>query len=484
MRNLFLLLLLCGQVLWCASAPLGARIRAVIEKSPLARSAFWGIEVADLQTGVSLFRWNADHLFVPASNTKLFTTALALQKLGADYKIKTVVTAPLAPDATGHITGNLVLIGAGDANLSGRVIPYAADAEKGDPLTAMQDLALQLFQHGVREIDGDVIGDDTAFEWEPYAPGWGLDDPFGADGAPASALSVNDNVVVLSVNPGALLGGPVQITFDPPIPVFQVENRATTAMDREHGIHVERQPGSGTVVVWGTIAPGDPEQRFSLAVDDPARYAALSLVNAMNRQGIVVNGRAAAKHWQWGLPKPTAEPGVVLAERTSPPLLEDLRVTDKVSQNLHAEMLLRIVGQGSRKEGLNQLKQFLSEAEIEDQDYSFRDGSGLSRHNLVTPHAVVALLSYMAKSPFAEQWKTLLPIAGVDGSLRARFTQSRAKGRLTGKTGTLTHASALSGYVTERNGRQLVYTVLVNNYNGTSYDIREVIDKIGSLLVN
>lgn len=479
MMKITALLLLVFVPVGAAPPPLAARIRTLIQRSPAARTAFWGIEVRDLSTGAPIFRMNDDHFFVPASNTKLFTSALALTRLGADYRVHTTVMSASAPDSAGRIAGDLTLVGAGDANLSGRVIPYDVNAEKGDPLTALSDLAQQLWDHGVRRVDGDIVGDDTAFLWEPYGSGWGLEDPIGADGAPISALCVNDNTVAMNV-----VGN--QISFDPPLPVFTIENRLQVFEGAMEKVHVDRLPGSTLLRLWGAVPPsyvGDP---IHLAVDDPARYAALALMEALTRKGITVSGKAVAHHALPGTKPPEipASAPIVLAERQSPPLIDDLRVTDKVSQNLHAEMLLRLVGHGDRHEGLDALQQFLDEAGIEREQYFFQDGSGLSRRNVVTPHAIVALLTYMAKSPVAAEWTSLLPIAGVDGSLRMRFIKTRAQGRVTAKTGTLSHTSALSGYATRRSGRRFVFTIIVNNYNGAPSEIRDTMDKICSLLVD
>lgn len=456
-----------------ARAPLGVRISALIQKSPEARAAFWGIEVLDLDSHRDLFQLNERRYFVPASNTKLFTTALALTKLGPAYTVQTTVTAVAPPDAEGKITGNLTLVGAGDANLSGRTIPYAVDAEKRDPLLAMRDLASQLYAKGLRSVAGDVVGDDTRFIYEPYGPGWSVDDPVSDDGTPVSALAINDNSISLLIEPARL-------TFTPPLAPFTVENHLVPGEKRE--IHLDRDPGSATLRIWGTMPVNDAGKTSSLGVDDPARYAALALISAMRDAGIAVSGSAMVQHRY-----PGAEiiplTGTILAQHDSPPLVEDLRVTDKVSQNLHAEMLLRQVGQGSRRDGLKALAEFTAEVGIDPAEYSLHDGSGMSRLNLVTPHAVVQLLSYMASTPNAALFASLLPIAGVDGSLRLRFDHNPAKGKVFAKTGSLSHVSALSGYTTRRNGHRIAFSVLVNNYNAPAAEIRAVIDRICALLV-
>ncbi len=471
-------ILLIAVASQAARGPVSARVAAAIRASPVARGAFWGIEVYDLNSGRQVFHLNERQFFVPASNTKLFTTALALSRLGPAFQVETVVSAAAVPDAEGRIAGSLTLVGAGDANLSGRPIPYDVEAPKLDPLTAMRDLARQLFARGVRSIAGDVIGDDTAFPYEPYGPGWGIDDPATGDGAPVSALSVNDNSISLLVEPAKL-------TFTPALPVFTVENRIVPATaGTERDLHVTREAGSSTLRLWGTIPENDMGETFSLGVDDPARFAALALMAALQEQGITVTGNAVALHRYPGAPIGfVSRNPVTLATHRSPPLIEDLRVTDKVSQNLHAEMLLRLVGRGSRRDGLKDLDEFVSQAGIDKTDYSFQDGSGMSRLNVVTPHTVVQLLTFMAKSPLAADFASLLPVAGVDGSLRLRFAASRAKGKVFAKTGSLSHTSALSGYAVRANGHRLAFSILVNNYNGPTAAIRETIDRICALLV-
>jgi D-alanyl-D-alanine carboxypeptidase/D-alanyl-D-alanine-endopeptidase (penicillin-binding protein 4) len=457
-----------------ATAPLAKRINALIEASPATRTAFWGIEAHDLNSKKPLVLRNQGHFFVPASNTKLFTTALALSRLGAGFRVETVVTAAALPDAQGQITGPLTLVGAGDPNLSGRPIPYDVAAEKLDPLTAIRDLAQQLFAKGVRSVAGDVVGDDSRFVHEPYGPGWGVDDPATSDGTPVSALAVNDNTISLLIEP-------TRLTFTPELAPFTIENRIVPGLSKE--IHVSRDAGSTTLRLWGTMPATDKGQTESLGVDDPARYAALALIAALQNQGITVTGTAVAKHRYPGEPFVSQQPSVTLASRQSHILLDNLRVTDKVSQNLHAEMLLRLVGQGSRSDGLKALTEFVSQAGIDPEEYAFYDGSGMSRLNVVTPHAIVQLLTYMAQSPQAAEFASLLPIAGVDGSLRFRFANSVAKGKVFAKTGSLSHTAALSGYAVRKNGHRVVFSIMVNNYKGPAAPIRETVDRICALLV-
>jgi D-alanyl-D-alanine carboxypeptidase/D-alanyl-D-alanine-endopeptidase (penicillin-binding protein 4) len=184
---------------------------------------------------------------------------------------------------------------------------------------------------------------------------------------------------------------------------------------------------------------------------------------------------------------PASADGVELARRTSPPLVEALRVTDKVSQNLHAEMMLREVarvckGKGSRETGLEVMRAFLSEAGIEDSEYNFADGSGLSQLGLVTPGALVKLLRYMYASPHREAWVSLLPVGGEDGTLSTRFKGNREGRRIHAKTGSLTHVAALAGYAESKTRGVVAFSILANNFNAPSSEIRAVIDKIALML--
>jgi serine-type D-Ala-D-Ala carboxypeptidase/endopeptidase (penicillin-binding protein 4) len=443
--------------------------------SPVAATSFWGIEIVDASSGSPVFRSNADHFFVPASNTKLFTSALTLSRLGPAYRFHTTLSSSQAPDSNGVLAGDLILNGAGDPSLK------TADIEF---------LAAQIYERGIRRIDGALIGDDSAFLWEPYSPGWSIDDAIESYGAPVSALALNDNSITLRLSPAISPAiSPATVSFDPPVPLFAVENQLEQTADVPTKIHLERLPGSSTLRIWGTIQPTAAESEIAIGVDDPARYAALVLFDALARRGIQVLGKPHSRHKLPGDRFPISAAPIVLAQHDSAPLVDDLRVTDKTSQNLHAEVYLHQVarertGQGSRTAGLDELRAFLEEAGVDKEQYNFYDGSGLSRLNVLTPHAVTSLLCFMAKSPVSDDWFSLLPISGVDGTLEYRMKSRKTKGRVTAKTGSLSHVSALSGYVLRRGNKRYAFSILVNNYNAPASEVRELIDKICSLLVD
>jgi serine-type D-Ala-D-Ala carboxypeptidase/endopeptidase (penicillin-binding protein 4) len=478
-------------VLMVAAAAHGASLAKEIERlltaSPAAKTAFWGIDVVDLGTGKTLYALNADHFFVPASNTKLFTTALALSRLGPSFTFQTRVLADAAPDAEGQVAG-LRLVGGGDPNLSGRALPYRMGAPKGDPLGAIEDLAAQLAARGVKHVAGDIVGDDTWYAWQPYAVGWGIDDPESDDGPPISALTVNDNVFSLTVRPGQRAGDSAVLSLAPAIEFFRIDNRVlTTAAGGERRVRYSRLPGSYDLHLWGEMPVRVKEVELLMAVEDPARYAAMALRAALEERGIAVEGEAVSRHAWPGEPVETPD-GVELARRVSAPFVEDLRVTDKVSQNLHAELALRAVakarqGVGSFEAGRAEMKTFLGEVGIAPESYNFSDGSGLARLNLVTPAAVLKLLRFMHGGPQREDWVSLLPVGGKDGTLSNRFGDSPGAGRVFAKTGSLSHVSALSGYIHRADGRWAAFSILVNNYNAPAAEVRGVMDRICNLVV-
>lgn len=470
------------------AASLAEEIDRLLAASPAAKAAFWGIDVVDLATGKTLYETNADHFFVPASNTKLFTTALALSRLGPNFTFETRVLADAPPDAAGRIAGALRLAGGGDPNLSGRAIPYRMNAPRGNPLAAIDDLADQIAARGVKRISGDLVGDDTWYVWQPYAAGWGIDDPESDDGPPISALTVNDNVFSLTVRPGRLPGDPASLALSPAIEHFRLDNRVrTAALGTEPRIRLSRIPGSYDVHLWGELPVRGKEIELLLAVEDPAQYAAATLRHALEERGIVVEGDAVARHAYPGEPADPPQ-GIELAKRTSAPFIEDLRITDKVSQNLHAELALRAVakarrGEGSFEAGHEEMKAFLAEAGIAPEAHRFEDGSGLARLNLVTPAAILKLLRHMHAGPHRDDWMSLLPVGGRDGTLSRRFGEAPGTGRVFAKTGSLSHVSALSGYIQRTDGRWIAFSILVNNYNAPTAEVRGVMDRICNLIV-
>ncbi len=489
----FVCLLLAPWLL--VAAPPADRIAALAARSPIARQAFWGAKVVDAETGQTVYERNADKLFVPASNVKLFTTALALERLGPDHHFCTRVLAVGSLDAEGNLDGDLCLVGGGDPTLSARAIPYRKGPVRGDPLGPLEQLADAVVEAGVRRIGGDVIGDDRLYVWEPYPPGWAQEDIYWEYGAPVSALTLHDNSFRLIVRPGPRAGAPGRISLNPPVEYYSIHNHVRTVSRGDASVHIEWPPGSAELHVWGSIRRRSGGRAKLLAIRDPAHYAAWALARALRERGVAIGGEVRARHrWMRDVTdfRRAAAPleirGAELARRSSPPLFEILKIVNKDSQNLHAELVLREVGRvrrniGSRAAGLAELGEFLAGAGIRKTEFHFEDGSGLSREDLVTPSAITRLLVYMYLSQDRDGWLDVLPVGGEDGTLSYRF-RGAAAGRVLAKTGTLSHVSALSGYLQTRDGGMLAFSILVNNYDAPAAAARKFIDQVVQALLD
>ncbi len=428
----------------------------------------WGLLVVDAATGETLVAVNADRYFTPASNTKMFTTALALATLGPDYRYRTTIETRGRIDSFGRLRDDLVLVGRGDPNLSNRKLPYDVEKETEGPADkVLAELADAVLARGLKQIEGDIVADDSWFAYDRYPTGWAIDDMTYGYGAPVSALCVNDNVVTIEVRPGELEGEPAWFGAEPWAEFYEFKNDIVTgARDAQQRLRAEREPGSRRVVLSGTIPLGKEPQTLLLAVEEPAEYAAALLKRLLEARGVRIYGGARARH----VAQPADGGPVVLAEHVSLPLAESIRVILKVSQNLHTEMLLRTVarektGTGSTQEGLKLAQEFFKSISIVEGDVATYDGSGLSRMNLITPRAAVTLLRYVAQQPWADAYLASLPVSGVDGTLERRMKDTPAAGRIQAKTGTISSVNALSGYATTVHGTRLVFSMFGNKHN-------------------
>jgi D-alanyl-D-alanine carboxypeptidase/D-alanyl-D-alanine-endopeptidase (penicillin-binding protein 4) len=400
----------------------------------------FGLYVATLD-GREIVALRADERFVPASNTKIFTTIAAFEALAMD-----------GPDAGSgaavRIDGrDVVLVGHGDARLS------SADDCVVDCLATLAD-AVAARTRVVR----DVIGDDSAFPDERWSPGMSWNNIATRSGAAVSALTLDDNEAAVTVAPGSVVGDGYYV----------VEDRVTAGATK---LSVDRAPNTLVLRVSGTIKPGSSPVRLRTSVDDPAHRAAWRLAAMLRARGVRVTGKIGTRHRastaaddpkaRGGAPVARVPEAQVLARVVPGALREDLVATNKASQNLHAELLLRRVGaatgSGSIADGLAAVEAVATRAGVARAAWDLSDGSGMSTYNRVSPRGMVTLLRWAAGRPWGEGFRDTLPLAGVNGTLRSRFHGTLLEGRLSAKTGTLNAANALAGYLTTKSGATLVF---------------------------
>ena len=480
---------------------------AQILNDPAVARGLWGVYAVSLESGRPLYALNQDKLFTPASNAKLFTTAAVFGLIGPDYRFKTTVETLGSLDKYGRLNSDLVLVGRGDPNLSGRTLPYNLHTErKTPPIQVLQNLADQLVLHGLKYVDGDVVADDSYFVFERYGEGWSQDDLSREWGAPVSALTINDNVIFVEIKPADRPGEHAFLSVTPFAEYYKIDNRVMTTPQGTgpRTVSINREPGSSQLTLWGNIPQDDPGFGEALAIEDPADFTARLFRQLLEERGVTVYGRARTHHTELASTqtfsvtsiasgggdstRPSVPGPLVLASYQSQPVAQDLRVINKVSQNLHAELMLRLLGKekgtsGSIQGGLEVLRGFLVNAGIKPDQFVFYDGSGLSREDLVTPEAVVGLLRYCHQQPWGKVYEDTLPVSGVDGSLAERFRNTLAAGQVHAKTGSLLHVYSLSGYATTQSGQHIAFSVMTNNSNLPAKKALDTIDHIVERLV-
>ncbi|HEX9947226.1 MAG TPA: D-alanyl-D-alanine carboxypeptidase/D-alanyl-D-alanine-endopeptidase [Allosphingosinicella sp.] len=460
LRAAALLLALAAAPAAAVEAPtLKQRVEAKLkEAGPGTR---FGLVVAT-EDGREIVAIDPDSRFIPASNTKMFTTAAAFATLAGLEGPDEAGGAAVRLEAGKGGASDVVLEGRGDARLSSR--PDCTE----DCLASLADAVAAKS----RRV-GDVVGDDSLFPDQRWSPGMSWNNIPSRSGTATSALSLDDNELHLRVVPGAP-GRPPSLEL---LPYYMIDNRAVTVAGGETALEFDRLPGSREVRLTGTIAAGGEPELLRLGIDDPAHYAAWRLKALLEARGVRVTGEVAVRHrpvrpWddpavRKGAPPPRPPRADPLARLTPPPLAADLVLTNKVSQNLHAELLLRRVGlqqgTGSIADGLAAVRAMLERAGVARAAYDFSDGSGMSTYNRVAPRGMIVFLRWAAAQPWGAQWRESLPIGGVDGTLARRFGGTSLEKRLFAKTGTLNASAALSGFMIARSGRTLLFSAYAND---------------------
>ena len=450
---------------------LGAQVDAIANRAEFSRSR-WGILIQPLSSAATLYSRDSQKYFIPASNVKLLTTAAALQKLGADFRIKTSVYS--------GENGDLYIAGRGD--------PSIAEAQ-------LKSLAQQLKQRGISGVN-KLIGDDSYFQGSPVNPNWEWEDAQAGYGAPINSLIFNQNAIELLLSPQAI-GQPLKVTFAEPKLANQwqiLNNSVTVAESESEFIAVGREFDRSAIRVSGQLKVGAASESAYVAVVNPANNFVQQFQQVLVAEGIPVKQTLVASN--------SGNFNRELAAVESPPLAELVKEINRESNNLYAEVLLRLLGKFTGKMpvpqqetgkmpvpqedtsevGLKELKTALTQLGVNPNSYKLADGSGLSRHNLISPEALVQTLRLMANSPTASVYRASLPVAGESGTLKNRLNATPNRVILQAKTGTLSGVSALSGYIEVPNYEPLVFSIIVNQSDQSAAKVRSATDEIVLLL--
>ena len=470
----------CTSAYSAAPAPASTRaaLRQFIDSMvevPEFRSAHWGLLVVDPGRGETLYARNADKLFMPASNQKLLTGSTALTQLGADYRWTTTLLAR-GPVRNGVLEGDLVVRGTGD--------PSVSVSARKDALAPLRDLADTLRAHGITRVRGRLVAAPSPFTDAALGFGWSWDDLDEPYSAGVDALFFNEGFTQIVVYGGARAGDTVRAVTRPASTYPRLIVRARTVAKAPAGappadsiaalphIGAGQDSSRAGVLVSGTIAAGDSTIVELAFRDHPAAYLA-AFREALQARGLTVDEARTDS---------TARLDS-LATLWSPTLREILRVFEKPSQNQIGELLFKTLALAKtgvgRADSAQQVvsRQLLAWGAAPD-GFVVRDGSGLSRHDFVTPRTIVHVLDAMRRAPDFQLFYDALPIAGVDGTIRNRMKGTPAAGNVHAKTGTLDRVRSLSGYVTTADGRMLLFSALCNNYTVPTRRVDQLSDAL------
>jgi D-alanyl-D-alanine carboxypeptidase/D-alanyl-D-alanine-endopeptidase (penicillin-binding protein 4) len=423
---------------------------------PELNKAHWGILIKTLEKQTTLYEHQENQFFIPASSVKLLTTAAALVKLGENYQIKT----PIYYQGNNAKLRRLYLIGKGDPSLT---------------IDQLKIVANTLKSQGINQIETLILGDNILPQ-NYLKPTWEWEDIHFYYAPAINQLILNQNAVNLTLSPQTV-GQPLKASWSDAIAgkQWQIINQTrTVASNPSEGISIKGIFGKSVLVLEGELSISSEPDVSAIAIPDPVRYFAESFQQVLATAGIEVNQVEIISNISLN------NQDKLLLEISSPTIQELITETNQDSNNLYAEALLNLIQENS--DSLDSLKKTLESLGLAPNRYILKDGSGLSRQNLISPEIFVQLLTAIAQSPHAESYRKSLAIAAEKGTLQGRFQNTSVVGRLHAKTGTLSGSSALSGYLDNPNFQPLVFSILVNNSEQPSPVLRKVIDSIITLL--
>ena len=485
-KNLFFPLIIliiscivCVESTWCASEEgLKKEINSVLHKHKPKGSSV-GISIFSISEGIPLYKLNSEKTFIVASNMKLFTTAAALVYLGPDFEYKTSISYRGSISSSEELNGDIIIKGSGDPNISGRFYEY--------DVTAVPDFwANSIIKRGIKTITGDIIADDSIFDRDFIRESWPQDQLSEWYCAQISGLSFNDNCIAVEVKPNKNPGSPVYVQTTPKTSYAKIVNDCkTTALKKKHLFSLYRKPLTNQIHIKGNIWSESEPQGEYITVHNPPLYAATVFKEILERNNIRIMGNARVvndsdlntEQELHGLTQANSRLGLAV------------KVTNKRSQGFYAEQILKTMGahikqEGSFSAGLDVIRDFITELGFSKDQYQIDDGSGLSGKNKLTPGMIIELLRFMYIHKHGRVFIDSLPVSGIDGTLENRLKEEPYKSRVRAKTGYLNKVSTLSGYIRTLDEEVIVFSILVNDIKGSTWQAKRLQNEICKLLVN
>ena len=452
---------------------LQSKITSILDV-PELKTGFTGIEIQRLSNHTTLFSHYADKVFLPASNNKLLTSCAAIYSLGMNWTYITKLMASTAIDSSGLLNGNLDLVGSGDPTLTDKDI------------TALAEEAVK---KGLRRVTGTLYYDDSLFDEQYLGQTWAWDDEPYYYSAEISALNCNENVMQITCKP-AKVGQPVETFITPLAHYLKVVNLSTTGKDKStNSLDFTRIEGHNEIIITGSLPVDTPETSypvFTSTFKNPPLFTAMLMANALQKAGVILDNPPPIKI------SSGVKESFTIGQHTSQPLSVILSLMNKPSDNLIAECLLKTVGAKETGKGTGNLdgtgcmtaRKIFENIGLKMDELCQTDGSGLSRTNFVSPRNIIRILTYLYSRPDFPKFYHSLPVAGVDGTLAYRMKTGSAYDNCRAKTGYVSHVSAISGFVKDKDGDLLVFSILMNNHLCDDEVCQAVQDKIIELLAN
>ena len=454
------------------------KLSLILEHPHLSNSSV-SLRVVSVNEKRVLFSYKSRKSLKVASNMKLLTTAAALIYLGKDYEYETCVYSTGKLLANGALSGNIIIRGSGDPNISGRF--YSGN------ITAIPEMWVDAIEGvGVKVIEGDIVADDTVFDREFFNPTWPKDQHSRWYCAQISGLSFNDNCIDITIVPGTKKGRLIKAIINPKTDYVKIINTCgTTERKSNHSFSLYRKPETNDIYIQGNFWKGAKRQTEWVTIDNPSLYLTTVFKELLEKRNITVKGKIRVLDEQDKKYLKYADK--LICSKSS--LLQTINIANTRSQNFYAEQILKTLGayvnkKGTFQSGIDVIKEMIGILGHKPDEYNIEDGSGLSSKNRLTTGILTDLLCFMHKHKYGKLFTNSLPVSGLSGTLKKRLGEPPYRLRIKAKTGYITAVSALSGYAEALDGDLLAFSMLVNNFNVSNKKIKKLQDSICRVLVD